>query len=262
MIDELIRQQARLQRQTDGLIMPEMSKLLVSPFLDLPGRVGLWYAGGVQRSTGNIYDAGGQARTLTYNGNPTFNQISTGIAYADLDGTGDYFSRADETDLDILGTETIYNSAVRGLTMGGWFYAPSLPGGDVGLIAKDDGATNRCYLTFLQATGAIGSQVSIDGSTMTTVTSTALVTAAQWFFTATVFKPSTSLSNFVNLIKTTNTTSIPASIFNGSSILAVGSLNGANLFTGRVALCFLCANALPDAMISSLFQQTRGLFGI
>ncbi|NJO31403.1 MAG: hypothetical protein HC874_30490 [Richelia sp. SL_2_1] len=72
----------------------------------------------VQRSTGNVYDLSGQGRTLTYNGNPTFNYTGL-VPYVSLDGTGDFLSRADETDLDILGTETIYNSAVRGLTLGG-----------------------------------------------------------------------------------------------------------------------------------------------
>ena len=76
---------------------------MVSRYQTLPGLFGVWPFSSVQRSTGNVADFGGQQRTWTYNGNPTFNLYNNLVPYAELDGTGDFFSRADETDLDILG---------------------------------------------------------------------------------------------------------------------------------------------------------------
>ena len=115
---DLVKQLTLLQRRVDNQVVPEKSPDLISPFLALPGLVGFWPMSSVQRSTGNAYDLSGQTRTLTYNGNPTYNINNDFAPYIRLDGTGDFLSRADETDLDILGTETIYASTVRGLTLG------------------------------------------------------------------------------------------------------------------------------------------------
>lgn len=257
---ELVKQQTLLQRKVDDLIMPELSPDLISPFLAIPGLVGYWPMSSVQRSTGAAYDLSGQVRTLTYNGNPTYNIWNNLVPYIRLDGTGDFLSRADETDLDILGTEAIYASTVRGLTLGGWFLFDAI-GIDAGLISKFGAAGQRSYMLEQRSSDTVQLRISVDGTALIDVTS-GTITTAQWYFIVGRFTPSTEQVIWLNGVKTINTTSIPASIFNSTSALQVGAFASANFVNGRAALCFLSANAVSDAIISSLFQQTRGAFGV
>jgi len=259
-IQELVKRQTLLQRQVDGLIKPEKSPDLISPFLALPGLVGYWPMSSIQRSTGNAFDLSGQARTLTYNGNPTYTVFNSVVPIINLDGTGDFLSRADETDLDILGTETIYAAAVRGLTLGGWFLFDTI-GVDAGLISKFGAAGQRSYMLEQRSSDTVQLRVSVDGTALIDVTS-GVITTAQWYFIVGRFTPSTETAIWVNGVKTVNTTSIPASIFNSTSALQIGAFASANTVDGRASLCFLSANALTDAVISSLFQQTRVAFEV
>lgn len=237
---------------------------LIDPFLSLPGLVGFWPMSSVQRSTGNAYDLSGQGRTLTYNGNPTYNIFNGFAPYIDLDGTGDYLSRADETDLDILGTETLYASAVRGLTLGGWFRAGAVGGASgAGMITKLDAGTQNSYALIMAASGTAPIfYVSGNGSALTTVASSVSPGVGNWFFGVGRYTPSTKIDVFVNGVSTTNTTSIPASLFNSTTALNVGQYAGGNLLTGQATSLFLCANAVPDAKLNEVFNATRRYFGV
>lgn len=262
-MEELVRQVATLQKQVDGLIKPEI-KDTSDLFLALPGLIGFWGMNVIERHTGNVFDTSGQARNLTYNGNPTYNIYNNQIAYIDLDGTGDALTRADETQLDILGTEAIFASTVRGVTLGGWFWFDSVAA-NAGLIGKfTPTGDQRSYALLLVAGGTARMAVSSAGTAATTVTvDSATLATGQWYFIVGRFVPSTELSIFVNSTEVLNTTSIPASVFNSTAIFEIGGFDGvANLLDGRASLCFLCANALPDAIISSLFQSTRAIFRI
>lgn len=230
----------------------------------LPGLIGFWPMSSIQRSSGNAYDLSGQGRTLTYNGNPTYNIYNDLVPYIDLDGTGDYLSRANETDLRVLGTETIYASAARGLTMGGWFWFDNLGGVARGLMSKNLGSTNqRSYLLLTNADNNIWAQVSVDGIVGTIFDTGITPSTGQWYNIIFRFVPSTSMDIYINGTKYTYTTSIPASIFNSTANFEIGSYNGGtNNLDGRASLCFLCANALPDSLIALKFRRERGLFGV
>lgn len=236
----------------------------VSRFQALPGLVGFWPMSSVQRSTGNAYDLSDQGRTLTYNGNPTYNIYNNFVPYIDLDGTGDYLSRADETDLDILGTETIYNAGVRGLTFGGWFWADGVAAANQGLIGKYNATTGNASYLLRFATNNARAILSNTGAYIAGLDlgSTVPILASTWYFIVERFIPSTELAISVNGVWTRDTTGIPANIFNGNAPLDIGGYEGANLLDGRATLCFLCANSLDDSLIGSLFQQTRVLFGV
>lgn len=237
----------------------------VSEFLAIPGLVGFWPFSSVQRSTGNVYDVSGQGRTLTYRGNPTFNFYNNLVPYIDLDGAGDYVDRADETDLDILGTETIFPAAVRGLTLGGYFWANALPvtaGTNYGLITKIGGAGQFSYgLYFVDGGSQARMLVSTDGTATKTI-NTGNLTGGAWHFIVGRFIPSTSVSIFADGTTTTNAAAIPASIFNSTTALEIGRIFLAQVFPGRASFCFLSANALSDACILNLFNSTRTMFGI
>lgn len=237
---------------------------LAASFLALPGLVGFWPLSSVQRSSGGAYDLSGQARALTYNGNPVYNVHNSTTPYIDLDGTGDYLSRADETDLDIAGTETIYASGLRGLTFGGWFWTDSVSANSTLLAKWNPTGNQRGYILNVLTTFTLEFGISVDGTA--SVTASSVVgshTNSSWWFIACRFTPSTEMKIYYNQYTATNTTSIPASAFVNTANLTIGARSdAAQLVDGRAACCFLSANAIPDAIISQLFQQTRGWFGV
>ena len=233
---------------------------VISHFLALPGLRGLWPMSIVDAS-GNTRDLSGNGLTLVPNGNPVYD--SDGLApYIDLDGTGDFLSRSDTALLDILGTESYM--ANPGLTLGGWFWFNNAPGGSIeDMIGKDNGSADRAYRVLrIPSTGILRFSVSNTGADTFFVDGAAM-TAAAWWFVVARFTPSTELAAFLNGGKTTNTTSIPASISNSSNQFNIGAVaTGALLMTGRASLCFVCAAALSDDIIDNLYQSSRSLFGV
>lgn len=229
----------------------------VSAFLAIPGLRGFWPMSSVDEG-GNCFDLSGQGRTLSYNGNPAYG-ISGLSPVLTLDGVGDYLNRADEAGLDILGTETIYAAAYRGLTVGGWFYPTAAA--DSGLISKWVAAGNQeSYVLRKTAGNTCYFGITTDGSTVVAVNTTA-ITLNAWQFIVGRFDPSAELATFVNGVKATNVAGIPASIFNSNSALEIGRHNAANNYTGSLAWCFLSGMAVSDAVIGQAYEQTRALFG-
>lgn len=234
----------------------------ISSFQNIPGLVGFWPMSSVQRSTGNAFDLTSQGRTLTYNGNPTYNIYNDFMPYIDFDGTGDFLSRADETDLDVLGTETIYNSSVRGLTVGAWVWFDSVSGIRI-IISKDDVGANRSWSMWLQSSLLQSIVFAPGGGSFANTVSTTTLVVNTWHFCVFRFVASTSLTGFINgVVEGTDTSSVPASINSTAASLEIGrDALGRNL-DGREALCFMSANALSNALINSLFQQSRVLFRV
>lgn len=234
---------------------------VVSSYQALPGLVGFWPMSSVQRSTGNVYDLSGQGRTLTYNGNPTFNYVGL-VPYIAFDGTGDFLSRVDETDLDITGGETIYNSSVRGLTCGGWFYFSSASPREI-LMSKADGGSVGMSWWLEKSSGVLGVYTGTGAAFVTTFT-TSIVVADTWYHIIFRYVPSTSLQIYLNgVLVASNSVSIPATLLNTTQPFNIGSTNNGTLpLAGRASLCFLCANALSDSFAFSLFEQSRVLFGV
>jgi len=239
-------------------------KSAVSSLLALPGIRGVWPMSSFD-SAGNAYDMSGQARTLTYNGNPLYN-YSNLAPYIQFDGTGDRLTRADEAGLDITGTESYVAPVANGLTMLGWFYVTAFDvAANDGLFSKWITAGNlRSYLLYIPtpASQIATFVISTDGIA-TVAVSTTTISIGRWYFIASRFVPSTSLDIWLNGTKTTNAVGIPASIFNSTSLLEIGSMqNGANPFNGRASMCALCATALSDAIIGTLYQQMRTMYGV
>ncbi len=236
----------------------------VSKNLLLPGLVGFWPMSSVQRSTGDAYDLSGQGRTMAYNGNPTYSIYNDFVPYIALDGTGDFLNRPDETDLDVQGNETIYASNVRGLTMGGWFRAvDGTPATNERLMAKFGVATIRSFELRHVVAGNIRAFISENGSATFSIPAGNTVEAGVWFHCVMRFIPSVELAIFFGGEKDTNTTAPPSSIFNSAAAFTIGAANLAlTPFNGDITLCFLCANALSDALLDAKFQQERRLFGV
>lgn len=257
---EALRRASRSQQQQDALSEHAAWKAACSAYLALPGLRGFWPMSSFDDG-GDAFDLSGQGRTLSYNGDPTYNY--DGLApYIDLDGTGDYLSRVDEAGLDILGNETYVDSDVQGLTAGGWFWVNSIADpSSKGLLSKWTDANQRSWYLLIGNYdevwfGVTGNsvairQVSIDG-----------ISAGTWYFIVGTYDSGVRIRLFVDAQSAdTIAPAIPVSLFNSNAPFLVGSLNaGASLLPGRAAMCFLCAANLSDAIICGLFAATRGLF--
>lgn len=223
----------------------------IADYLHLPELRGFWPASSVDETVTGVRDLSEQGRTLTINGGATRNIYNNVIPYIDLNGSTQYLSRADEAGLDVPGN----------LMFGGWFWVDTLPGANAGLIGKYAATGNqRSYLLFLLSSGVIRLVVSGNGTAAVTVDSAA-ITTGKWNFVAGRYAPSSEIAIFVNGQKATNTTSIPATLFNSTAALQIGAFEAANFLDGRAALCFVCATSFSDELTSQLFQRTRGMFG-
>jgi hypothetical protein len=239
-------------------------KSVCSLYLSLPGLRGFWPMSSVDES-GTALDLSGQGRALAYNGNPTYN-VDDLAPYIDLDGTGDYLSRPDEAGLDILGTETIYASGVRGLTMGGWFYADALTAimfsmgkGTLAGVAADS--------YFIRWRGDVAGDpfrgTVSDGLAYVGATSTVTTVINTWYLAILRYVPSTSVDMFVSNVKTSTVAAVPAALNNTAAPLTIGAnATPGQYLDGRASMCFLCATALSDSIISAIYHQTRSLYGV
>lgn len=199
---------------------------------------------------GNLWDLV-QQKTLTATGAPTRAVYGDTVPYANLNGTTQYYARATETHFDITGP----------LTLGQWVYL-DVTSGTRNLVGKFNPTGNqRSYL--LQENGGVpAGRVSGDGTAVIDVFGANIVASA-WYSLVVRYTPSTELALFVRDAKTVNVTSIPASLFVSTSDFRVGVLGDTTGFMdGRVCLSFLCAAALSDNLIKSLFRQSRVFFDI
>lgn len=223
-------------------------------YLGLPGLVGLWPLNNYGAS-GNVYDLSGQARTLTKSGTVVPTVQEPAILYQDFQGG--YFQRADEADLSITGN----------LTVGGWFWVDAIDTTSRGLIGKSNSTGNqRSYTLFKTNSDVLRFQVSSDG-TATTLIDSATPPVDQWIFVVGRYQASTRLDLFLGagprLTVTTNTTSIPASLFDSTAPFEIGAVNnGANVWDGRARMCFLTRARVRDDHLNHLFQVGRGVMGI
>lgn len=224
----------------------------VSTFLMLPELRGFWPFSSINEN-GAALDLSGQARTLTNNGAAP--RATAGLVpYVSFNGTTQWYSRADEAGLDITGA----------LTIGQWIYFNNAAGASIEWGINKTGASgNFGYgVRRLATSGLPDFYISSTGSNFPSAVGTDALAAGTWYFLAGRFSPSTEIALFVNQDKFVNTTGIPAAIFNSSAALAFGGSNRAAGLAGRGTLGFVCAAALPDAMIYNLFEQTRSAFGV
>ena len=277
--EELVRRIAEMERAVDRLKTldggPENDPQFAlaryrDMVLTLPGLRGFWPMSPVN-ANGDAFDQSGLGFTLTYNGNPTYN-IDGVVPYINLDGTGDYLSRANQAALGISGTETYIASAIRGLTMGGWVrFNDAVGGTSNGIATKDSaGAGGRSYSLFRLATnGFLRFGVSGDGTAFTSVTDGIAMGSNQWHYVVGRYNPATELAAWTynpttrELSKATNTTSIPSSIFNSSTAFSIGAFTTGNLLANaRFFGMWLCVAHLSDTQIDNLFQVSRVALGV
>jgi hypothetical protein len=215
-------------------------------------------------SSGNAQDMSGHGHIVNYNGGPIYSY--TGLApYIAFDGDGDYLSRADEADLDITGTEAYVAAGKKGVTCGGWWY-PQDAANTQSIIAKWTDWVNWSYLLFLDGAFAgdpVGFAMSDTGAALSIGYSTTGYSINTWQFFAGRFNDAAAGAEIAvwNNGEKTTTATARNSIFNSNSPLCIGSHTAAAApYTGYASLVFLCASALSDAAVFSIYQQTRALF--
>ena len=190
------------------------------------------------------------------------------IPYVEFDGTDDYFSFTDNTQFDILGTETTVVAAQRGLTLGCWFKTDELPPDDWNsMINKGDpsgaGLNNWSY-TLSLLDGHARVMISNAGTIAeNTVDSTNSPTTTEWSLAIGRFVPSTSVDIFLDNTKTSKTTGVVASLYNSDAPLLIGAFSSPvmGFFNGKISMAFICAAALSDSIIGAIWQQTRAMYG-
>lgn len=225
---------------------------LVGAMLALPELRGLWFGSSVDEN-GRLMDLSGQGRHLTNNNAAPRAILGSGTPYATLNGTTQYFSRADEAGLDITGA----------LTIGGFFYTTSLVA-IAALICKDNSSASQRAYTLSTLNGNVFMNTFPLGTTASIVnlSSTNTIGTGEFFFAAGRFTPSAELAVLLNGIWTKSTSGIPAALFNSSAALTIGALaNPSSYLPGRLGACFVCAAALPDSLLEGLHDLGRPLYG-
>lgn len=236
-----------------------------SEILALPGLRGFWpmssyYSGGDAADLAG-FDA--VLTRLTYNGNPVYNY--DGLApYIRFDGTGDYLSHIDNAHYDILGTEAYVG--MPGLTLGGWFYIEDVANAQ-GLVAKYGGAGTRSYLLWVRGDIANDPAQFVISDDGTAVDSVFLVgyTVNTWHYIVGRFNDADAGAELKVWFDGNSNTAATArnAIFDGAAAFTIGSLSGGgSLMTGRASLCWLCASALSDTQVLSLFHQQCAMYGV
>lgn len=180
---------------------------------------------------------------LTHNG--VSDQGSYGMApYVAYNGSTNYSSRLPGA-----------LRGINGLTVGGWFQMTS---GDT-LMSVWLSAANFCWRLFVN--GSVPTfYVSGNGSSSINVASSA-INAGQWYQVIGRYIPSTQIAIFLNGVKTVNTTSVPASLFNASANFVIGGNSaGGELLTGKASMCFLCHEPIDDNQITVLYQMSKHLY--
>lgn len=149
---------------------------------------------------------------------------------------------------------------LAGFTVGGWFQSAAAAGTFMSTWLAAANQTWRLYITGTKPT--LG--VSGTGANELTAQNANTISLNTWYFIAGRYNPSTELALWVNDVKTTNVTAIPASAFNTTTVdFVIGATHGgANFLSGKAALCFFSNAVIADVYLLSLYQMGRALFNV
>lgn len=166
-----------------------------------------------------------------------------------------WLDTGDSSSLDITGALTVF----------AWYYRSAGASATESILSKwddYDGANDRSYLFGHDSSERLAFNISSDGSTADYVLNTVSDSNGIWYFAAGVFVPSTSLTLYRGTTpdgitqQNQNTTSIPASIYNGAAELWLGQYsdptNSAQSFTGGIFSAGIIADSATLAELKAL----------
>lgn len=233
---------------------------LHSAYLSLP-MLRLYYPFNRLTPSGTVLDLGGSNLNASVTNTLTIHERYGTFA------SSSYVAATSSNETNITGTESYVASGFKGLTWGLWFNPSAAPTGEAGIFAKYRTLAGlRQYALNCMPSLEPKAVVSTDGNSASAeVTSGTSMEVGKWYFIVGRFIPSTNLGVFVNGAWTYDTTSMPASIHTSATPLVIPGFQGPAGTViptrGSVAHAFICAAALPDAMIMNLFNRTRHLYG-
>lgn len=219
------------------------------PFVNLPGLRGYWPMSVVD-FLGNAKDHSGASSDLARVGSPQFGY--DGDAYVQCGVGSDYLAGSTSAQT-VTGLEAWIDPNIRGLTVGCWVKVGASPAANAGLVTKWGLSTTRSYQLAWRADNSVLFGVTAAGTTATLVLSD-VSGIGVWTYIVGRFTPSTELAVFVNQAKSVNTTSIPSSIFTGTSIFEIARVGATapGILEAKFRDAFLCQAILTDAEIESL----------
>ena len=191
---------------------------------------GVWH---LEETSGNANDSSGNANTLTANNTPGSIDGFYGKGRSFVTASTKYFSCTDAacggtSKLDIGSSAWTAEAWIKTSTTGAYQGIVSkmgAGGGDLGWTLRVN-SSNQAIIG-----------VSLDGTAWTSNPSTSTVTDGKWHHIVGTYTPSTNLKIYVDGVnEATNTTTIPASVFNTTGQFTIGSTysTGAEPFDGSI----------------------------
>lgn len=110
-------------------------------------------------------------------------------------------------------------------------------------------------LFYISPDGTLASQVAVG------LTASPITTA--WTFIAARFTASSEMKLWVNAITNNKTSGVPATIYDGTGNIQIGSINSlTSPMSGNVGVIGFYSTALADATITALYNATKGFYGL
>ena len=159
-------------------------------------------------------------------------------------------------------TDAELNWPGGGWAVGGWFKFDTVVGLH-SLISKWNSSGNQMGYILYVETGAPKFLITTDGATGYSKTGTT-ITANSWHHIVGEFYPSTKMSIWVDGVESYRVDAVPATIFGSNADFELGTNDAhtLNYFNGQMCHIFVSNSAGIGIFIKTLFQQTRGLFGV
>lgn len=132
------------------------------------------------------------------------------------------------------------------------------------LVSKYDLATNgRSYtIYFNNSSSKIAANTSSDGTfqAANAVESTATISTGVWYHVVFTFEPSVASRIYVDTVVTSNTSTVPAAIFDSTTLFAIGRRSdGVVWFDGRIDSVTIFDETLDASDVSNLNNSDSGL---
>lgn len=195
----------------------------------------------------NTYDVSGQGRHFT--SSVVYSLLNNRVIIASSSAST-FIGRANEVALQITTT----------ISLGIWVKVTSTALSQI-VFGKFGASGQYSYEIAYIAAGGFRFQITSTGSAPLTFVDTATVSANTWYHVVASYNPSTAMNIYLNGVKTTNTTSIPAAIFASTAPLRIGIRGDATFpATGSFAFAWLSKSLLTDAYINSLYEEGAPFF--
>jgi hypothetical protein len=246
-------------------------KSAASCYESLTGLRGMWPMSGVyHQAAGRLRDFSACGNHLTATGaqgaEPEFGYVNL-IPYAIFDSSNSEVFYSTDAGAgvwaDIIGNEAYME--YPGLTCMSWVYfIDPATGARQSVLSKwDEGGNDRSYLLERQQAGTGRFAVSTNGVAEVVISSTETLTLDTWWFLAGRFEPSANLDLFVNDTIYNNAAGVPATLNDSDANFMLGAIADPLYYLeGKESYTCLCASALSDAIILSVFNQTRAMFNV